>query len=265
MNSPPQTSLLLRAIAISAGILQLDSYARHEAYEFLQRFQRDASSTTSDPASIRLCLQILLAPAAPHKNQNSFNNNNSSGSSSSSSSSDIINIHSTGGLLVVDNVDVTASAKLFVLLVIRKYVQLQYASLSMVDAQMLRSAIVEAAKLTALESAENWSEMKLIGSKLSELLSDLASRDFPQRWTNFWDELYNQVWLADLNVTDSTCAGAQICMECISVLTEDCTDSDFNSKVSSVFSELKGLMKESKMRKQILIINSIQIFSSVKI
>ena len=59
----------------------------------------------------------------------------------------------------------------------------------------------------------------------------LFTRDFPQRWPNFLDDLYSKVWVISEN--SDAGHGARICMECLSLLTEDCTDSDFNSKIST--------------------------------
>jgi hypothetical protein len=35
------------------------------------------------------------------------------------------------------------------------------------------------------------------------------------------------------NTTDAEGIGAKICLECLSFIVEDCTDSDFNSKIST--------------------------------
>mmetsp|Transcript_23382 Transcript_23382/g.34894 ORF Transcript_23382/g.34894 Transcript_23382/m.34894 type:complete len:1349 (-) Transcript_23382:172-4218(-) len=71
--------------------------------------------------------------------------------------------------------------------------------------------------------------------KLAAFLSDVAIRDFPQRWTNFGNEIFSAVsngglW-SDDPVSDDT--GVRIGLECLKIITEDCTDSDFNARIST--------------------------------
>ena len=228
-------SSLLQAIAISAGILIYSNNHNNnqgkEAYNFLQNFRNAANDSVHH---IRLCLQILLAPGARGDNHS-------------------LNVNDSNHILTVldhngNRMDVTVSAKLFALLVLKKYVEVKYKTnaLSAMDAQQLRSAVLEGARLAAMESlsicnnASKFNEIKLVGSKIAELLANLACRDFPQRWTTFWDDLL-VIWNVDGESGNSInyCLGAQICIECLRVLTEDCTDSDFNSKVRMQFILLK--------------------------
>ncbi len=194
-----QPHVLLQAIAISAGLIPAtNNTVRSEAYELLQNFKVHAST---DHNSARMCLQMIQSPQ--------------------------LVLEETHGLL-----NVTVSAKLFSMTVLQKYVQLQYGELDRKDAAMLRSNVVETARMTANSVGGNSnmkeSECKLIASKLSDMLSDLAARDFPQRWMEFWTDLLS-IWTAEEDVG----IGTKICLDCLIILIENCTDSDYNSKIDT--------------------------------
>ena len=72
--------------------------------------------------------------------------------------------------------------------------------------------------------------LRTVSSKISAVIADIAVREFPQRWTNFVTDLMNGIW-----GENSTGMGVKICLECLKLITEDCTDSDFNSKVSAIY------------------------------
>ena len=52
-------------------------------------------------------------------------------------------------------------------------------------------------------------------------------RDFPQRWTTCIEDLFGNLW------SETPQMGIKICLEILKNVAEDCTDSDFNAKVSS--------------------------------
>eukprot|EP00814_Leptocylindrus_danicus_P018484 CAMPEP_0116006852 /NCGR_PEP_ID=MMETSP0321-20121206/1967_1 /TAXON_ID=163516 /ORGANISM="Leptocylindrus danicus var. danicus, Strain B650" /LENGTH=1485 /DNA_ID=CAMNT_0003475469 /DNA_START=138 /DNA_END=4596 /DNA_ORIENTATION=+ len=209
------TTQILQAIAISNGTAQqTDHHIRVSAYHALEDFKQ--ISANIDPRivqeKIRLCLDILLSPQSQTVINGASRDNQNA-------------------------IDVTASAKMFVLLVLKKYVQVHYKNLSSQDCQTLRNTVLESARLTvsllnaASDDVKKSVIIQISWIKEAEVLSDLAARDFPQRWPTFLDDLYGKVW--GLSEGNDMGHGARICMECLSLLTEDCTDSDFNSKIST--------------------------------
>ena len=110
---------------------------------------------------------------------------------------------------------------------------------------------------TALATME--SETRFLAVKVAALIADIVTRDFPQRWTTFVSDLFvppeqGGIWYIpppnDTNdesnngnstTTASTSMqkgygpliGIKICLESLKVITEDCTDGDFNSKIST--------------------------------
>ncbi len=101
-------------------------------------------------------------------------------------------------------------------------------------------------------------ESRFLAVKIAALIADIAIRDFPQRWTTFVSDLFvppeqGGIWHIPThengnNGTSASASGAtstppskgygpmigiKICLECLKVITEDCTDGDFNSKIST--------------------------------
>lgn len=151
------TTKILQAIAISNGTAQqVDHRIRVSAYTILEDFKQISPNIDARiiQEKIRLCLNILLSP----QSQTVIDGMNSNA------------------------IDVTASAKLFVLLVLKKYVQFHYKNLSSQDCQTLRNTVLESARLTvsllnaASDDIQKIMEFKLVGSKIAEVISDLAAR-----------------------------------------------------------------------------------------
>jgi hypothetical protein len=128
-------------------------------------------------------------------------------------------------------VDVTAPAKLFCLGLIQEFLKVGYSTLEEGDRVQLRTSILMSARqlamaeTLAIDPARDAS-LRSVSMKLASLLADLAVREFPQRWNNFVTDLFSGIW-----GENSTGVGVKICLECLKLITEDCTDSDFNSKV----------------------------------
>jgi hypothetical protein len=75
-----------------------------------------------------------------------------------------------------------------------------------------------------------------LGNKIASLLAGLVVRDFPQRWTSLMDDIFTPMQQGGLwyNSNDQCeTVGVKICLECLKLVAEDCTDSDFNAKVCS--------------------------------
>ena len=194
MNEP-QIQSLLTAIAISSGLSpNITPSQRSSAFEALEQFK-------SYPARIGGCVELIGRQTL------TLNEN---------------------GVIV----DVTAPGKLFCLGVIREFLKVGYSTLEEGDRIQLRTSILMSARqlaMTDTSSLDSGGEaaIRTVSMKVAALVSDLAVREFPQRWNNFVSDLFTGIW-----GENSTGIGVKICLECLKLITEDCTDSDFNSKVS---------------------------------
>jgi hypothetical protein len=132
-------------------------------------------------------------------------------------------------------IDVTVPGKLYALGVIQEFLKVGYNSLNEADRTQLRTSILTAARQLAMSTtASDISSIKMNDStrilavKIGALLADLALREFPQRWQTFVSDLFS-LWGADASGNNTT--GVKICLECLKLITEDCTDSDYNARV----------------------------------
>lgn len=121
-------------------------------------------------------------------------------------------------------IDVTTPAKLYALGILQEFLKKGYAASSEEERLHLRSSILGAARGLALASE---ADSRILSMKIAALLADLAVREFPQRWGTFVEDLFGEggIWVGGG-------VGVKICLECLKLITEDCTDSDFNSKAS---------------------------------
>lgn len=89
-------------------------------------------------------------------------------------------------------------------------------------------------------------QTRILARKLAVVLKGLILRDFPQRWLTLSTDLFapgTGLWSCSAssvdngsnssNATTTTTTGVKICLECLKLVTEDCTDSDFNVKIST--------------------------------
>ena len=142
-------------------------------------------------------------------------------------------------------VDVTVPGKLYALGVIQEFLKKGYNSLNESDRGQLRSSIVVAARQLATQpvDASQSSSIKMNDStrilavKIASLLADLALREFPQRWQTFVTDMFSPVssggmWCEAGADAGGNTTGVKICLECLKLITEDCTDSDYNARVS---------------------------------
>lgn len=131
-------------------------------------------------------------------------------------------------------VDVTVPVKLYAATVVETFLQKGYAKLNENDRLALRYAVLTAARQIAPSPISN--ENRILGNKLASLLAGLMVRDFPQRWTTFFQDIFVPLRMGGLWYDEARdgahVIGVVICLECFRLVTEDCTDSDFNTKVS---------------------------------
>ena len=205
MNETQHQSLL-GAIAISsgaAGFANITPQQRSEAFTNLEQFK-------SYPGRVAACVEMIGCNALQL---------------------------STGAYAGISQpVDVTVPGKLYALGVIQEFLKTGYNGLNESDRVQLRSSIVLAAR--QLATTPSPTETRILAVKIAALLADLALREFPQRWQTFVTDLFSPVsqggmWCepgADASAGNIT--GVKICLECLKLITEDCTDSDYNARVS---------------------------------
>ena len=201
MNESQRQSLL-EAIAISSGILgsNITPQQRTNAFTNLEQFK-------TYPQRVSACVDMIGC--------------------------NTLQIAGTGSGNAP--IDVTVPGKLYALGVIQEFLKVGYNSLNESDRTQLRTSILTAARQLAMStSASDVSSIKMNDStrilavKIGSLLADLALREFPQRWQTFVSDLFS-LWGADASGNNTT--GVKICLECLKLITEDCTDSDYNARV----------------------------------
>lgn len=139
-------------------------------------------------------------------------------------------------------IDCTISAQLYACEILssclndktKKYAQWQEA-----DRLQLRQAVMAASRYQAsapLVKPRDGSSATItstttslpLANKLASLLAALVVRDFPQRWMTCIQDLFQQLWSETAPLV-----GNRMCLQVLQLVAEDCTDSDFNSKIST--------------------------------
>jgi hypothetical protein len=205
MNESQRQSLL-GAIAISsgaAGFGNVTSQQRADAFSNLEQFK-------TYPGRMSACVDIIGC--------------------------DSLQISDVGNAPV----DITVASKLYALGVIQDFLKVEYNTLNELDRGQLRSSIVRAARQLTMISDTTCIKMndsaRILAVKIAALLADLALREFPQRWQTFVPDLFSPVstggmWCEADAHAGSNIIGVKICLECFKLITEDCTDSDYNARV----------------------------------
>lgn len=143
--------------------------------------------------------------------------------------------------------DITLATKLLALEVVTNFLSKgSYSSLSEADRLTLRQAVLKAARMVAVVSPhapnvtiEEYLRTKILAKKVAAVLEGLVVRDFPQRWTSFTSDVFTSVqkqgglWYDEPGQEAVYHLGVRICLECLKLVAEDCTDADFNAKIST--------------------------------
>jgi hypothetical protein len=132
-----------------------------------------------------------------------------------------------------EGLEIIVPTKLFALEILNGVMEKSYVKLSDNERLALRQAVMQAARQLAPSPVTD--EARILGKKLALLLAGLAVRDFPQRWPNFVQDMFSPgsqggLWTSDVSTMHQH-MGVKIGLECLKIITEDCTDSDFNAKV----------------------------------
>ena len=208
--SSEEEATILQAIAISSSTTwsgrPISTVDRQAAFAVLEDFSKY-------PGRIPLCLKWLQqAPPPPPT------------------------LQSQSGTEIVDS---TLSPKLYAVEVLAVFVKQQYAKLTESERLELRKAVLTAATLEARHKART--DSSILSNKLASLLAALVVRDFPQRWTTMVEDIFGNLWTEpqqqqqqqqQQQLIPSPSMGHKICLEILKLVAEDCTDSDFNAKVS---------------------------------
>ena len=204
-----QRQTLLGAIAISSGAVGVGSVTpqqRADAFANLEQFK-------AYPGRVAACVEMI--------------------------GGSVLQITGAGGAPV----DVTVPSKLYALGIIQDFLKTGYSGLSEADRGQLRASILTAARQLAApvdgaQAAKMSDSTRILAVKIASLLADLALREFPQRWQTFVSDLFSPVsrggiWCEVGADAGANTAGVKICLECFKLITEDCTDSDYNARVSA--------------------------------
>lgn len=124
--------------------------------------------------------------------------------------------------------DITTPTHMLALDVIKDFVQKGYSSLPQPEQQQLRQAVWQAALRLAPRPDR---ETRILSRKIAALLEDLMIRDFPQRWPTLMNEMLVPPSAGGLWCPPET--GVRMVLEIFRLVAEDCTDADFNSKIST--------------------------------
>ena len=138
-------------------------------------------------------------------------------------------------------IDCTISAQLYACEILssclndkkKKYAQwqegdrLQFRQAVMVASRRQASAPLIDPRDGSSNSSSTTSMALPLANKLASLLAALMVRDFPQRWTTCIQDLFQQLWSETAPLV-----GNRMCLQVLQLVAEDCTDSDFNAKVS---------------------------------
>ena len=135
-----------------------------------------------------------------------------------------------------DGLEITVPTKLFALEILYGVMEKSYIKLGEGERLALRQALLQAARQLAPSHVSD--EARILGKKLALLLAGLAVRDFPQRWPSFIQDMFSPgpqggLWTSEVSTMHQH-MGVKIGLECLKIITEDCTDSDFNAKVCGI-------------------------------
>ena len=153
---------------------------------------------------------------------------------------------------VFEGNDITVATKLLALEILSSFLFKGYSSLGEVDRVSFREAILKASRLLCSNLEPPSAETRILSRKFATILEGLVIRDFPQRWTCFSPQVfapYSQggLWYDEPGLKAGRHVGVRICLECLRLAAEDCTDSDFNAHISTSRRNdvLKGLNEVS--------------------
>jgi len=189
-----QQNLVLKSIAVSAGFHQTGaSNERETAYKLLENFK-------VYDGKIPICINWL------HQDRH-----------------------------VSDGTDITVPVKQYSLTMMDEFIQKSYTKLNESERLAMRHAVITAARQIAPMPLVH--ENRILANKLASMLAAFVVREFPQRWTSFFQDMFISMHQGGLWYNEGGdgvhTLGVKMLLECMRVVTEDTTDSDFNVKIST--------------------------------
>lgn len=221
-----QVKDLLQSIAISSGLstTEISQSDRIIAFNVLEQFKRYDHKSSEGLNAARRVLSVSIELLSRNSHLVYLEKDATTTNGSSSSSSTVV--------------DVTTPTKLYALGCIMDFIATRFYTdtLTDLDRAALRQSVLTAARqliIVEAPSSEGKGSRRIIASKISNVLANFVIRDFPQRWMMFASEVLASTQNGGLwNNVDGEGIGTKMCLECLSIIIENCTDSDFNSKVS---------------------------------
>lgn len=125
------------------------------------------------------------------------------------------------------NNDCTLSAKLYACELLAGIFKSKYTTLSGQEKGTIRAALLSQARQQARLAI---TDSRVLANKVASLIAGIVVRDFPQRWNTAITDIFGALWSMD-----GPNMGVKICLEVLKLVAEDCTDSDYNAKVSRLF------------------------------
>ena len=150
---------------------------------------------------------------------------------------------------VYEGHDISTQTKLLALDLIAAFLRDKkegYNNLNENDRLQLRDSVLKAARMAVSMSPDDNSGDggggRVLAKKLASILQGIVIRDFPQRWQTMTRDVFaplsaGGLWceeprLAAMNSNNQQ-MGVHICLECLKLIAEDCTDSDYNANIST--------------------------------
>lgn len=184
--------LVLKSVAVSAGYFAAGSSSEGQtAYKVLEDFK-------AYDGKIPVCINWL------HQDQN-----------------------------FLDGTDITVPVKQYSLTIMNDFIQKSYSKLNESERLAMRHAVITAARQIAPMALVH--QNRILANKLASILAMFVVREFPQRWTSFSQDMFMPMQQGGLWCNEGGdgfhTLGVKILLECMRLVTEDTTDSDFNAKV----------------------------------
>ncbi|GKY93691.1 hypothetical protein MPSEU_000336300 [Mayamaea pseudoterrestris] len=214
-NNFSSADQLLWAIAASSSPLTLPS-ERQQAFNVIESFKQG-----NNEGAMAVCLQWLVQ-------------------------SEVI-VYQHSSLNAAAAMNVTVPVKLLACEVITKFLKQSYASIGEVDRLQLRQAVLTSCQQVVVAASGmngappflSPAEARILARTLAAVLQGLVVRDFPQRWETFCSDIFSPLSPGSMGLWYNAAAGEQphlgvsIVLQVFRLIAEDCTDSDFNAKIST--------------------------------
>lgn len=140
----------------------------------------------------------------------------------------------------LQGIDISVPTKLIALEVCGEFLKISkkmrspsYMEITDIDRVTFRQAICRSCRAICRVPSDG---SRILANKFADIIVSMILHDFPHRWTTLAGDLFSPfqqggLWYDCLEPNAGCFIGVKICLECLRLLTEDCTDSDFNTKI----------------------------------